>query len=742
MSEALAKQACRNVNDCHREGWAMAAFTRREVLKAAAAVGIGFPLKNIMADHGPLPTYEWIRSNRTLIAEAYNPPFYPSLDYAPAKAVEIAVALNCDSMRYPAASFFAYFPTKSGYPVHPELTGDPMRTTLELLRKANLRSVAYVPLNHPFMLATSSDPRYHDWSKKFADGTPMITDLLGFDKHYEGCLNSLPLRSVIQTLMLEVLTEYPFDVMYFDGPYQGLDHSADYCHCHYCEAAYQKRFGRKVPNQATMSLDEAIQYTNWMRDEVAMTFLSNIRTMIRQTRDVPVLFNNTSLLSKTNPWRGRSAPVVDGFMFEAAETPEEKLFNLQLGKSTGKVIWTYLGSHTEYNSEHLKDKHMRGWYSFPFEGEELLLDGAIATAAGTGCVYWGMQRFFYQPEKPLTYEEGRAIKKVFDFQEKYRDLLRTLKSEPQVGILVSDQTINWYAGEHFVPRAYGNYYHGAFHLLKTLSFEGEPFLDWSMTPERLRRYQMVWAPSAVCLSDAQCEMLRRYVQDGGVLIATHLTSVADEYGRIRRDFGLADVFGASFVDPEPIEYPDLYLQPKDGAVIPQDLQIMRIRVNGGEVLADTLDRGNRRSLGPAVVRNNIGKGQVIYIGSGLEAIFEEARIEQISSYLGSLISPSLMKTQSYRMDYVSGVTPHYMASSSTIVLHLLADIGDKNKQYRTRERFVPVTDLRVRLRLPGPMRSVSLMCSGDTPAVVEDGTWAEIKIPRVFIHEAIKVDLA
>ena len=47
---------------------------------------------------------------------------------------------------------------------------------------------------------------------------------------------------------------------------------------------------------------------------------------------------------------------------------------------------------------------------------------------------------------------------------------------------------------------------------------------------------------------------------GGHLIATHLTSVADEYGRVRENFGLADLFGADFLDPEPMEIPDLYLK--------------------------------------------------------------------------------------------------------------------------------------------------------------------------------------
>ena len=109
-------------------------------------------------------------------------------------------------MRYPAASYFAYFPTKSGYPVHPELKGDPFRETVDLCKKNGMKVVAYVPLNHPFMDATSKDPRYADWSKKFADGTPMTTEHYGFAKYFEGCLNS-PVREVIRALVREVLTQ-------------------------------------------------------------------------------------------------------------------------------------------------------------------------------------------------------------------------------------------------------------------------------------------------------------------------------------------------------------------------------------------------------------------------------------------------------------------------------------------------------------------------------------------------------
>jgi hypothetical protein len=727
----------------------MPKITRRSMLGMTAIAMSAPALKALQADGNRLSSdgdepvsrneCKWFHHNRTLIAEAYNPPFYPSLDYVPARAVEIALGLNCDSMRYPSASYYAYFPTKSGYPIHPDLKGDPMRETLTGLRKAGLRTIAYIPLNHPFMSIESNDPRYADWTKRFKDGTPMVTSHYGWGHYFEGCLNS-PIRDVATALTAEVLS-YDFDILYFDGPYQGMDHGSEFCNCTHCQSAHAKRFGKPIPDQRTCSLDERIQYIQWMRDEVFLGFFREVREMIRNTRDVPVLFNDTALLSKSE-WRSHLFPVADGFMFEAANTPEEKLFNLQLGKSTGKVIWTYLGHHTEYNREHMNDQSVRGWYSYPVEGQELLLDGATATAAGAGCVYWGLQRFFYETGRPTAFESGRHVREMFSFQQKHNEVLRTLASRPQVGILVGDQTINWYAGSRFVHSTYGNYYHGAFNLLKSLCIESEPFLDWRMTPELLAKYATVFVPNAACLSDAQCSMLRSHVESGGTLFATHLTSVADEYGRVRSNFGLADVFGAAFLDAEPIECPDLYLKPVNGALIPQDPQVMRTRATGGAVEATTWDRGHRRDLGPAVITNKVGKGKCIYLASGLEAIFEETRMEPVRNYLASLLLPGLAAGRTYKMDFIPGVTAHYMASDKHIVLHLLADVGDKDHHFKARERFFPVENVAVQLRVRGDVKSVTLMHSGAAAATAQDGEWITVTVPRILVYEAIRVDLA
>jgi hypothetical protein len=390
----------------------------------------------------------------------------------------------------------------------------------------------------------------------------------------------------------------------------------------------------------------------------------------------------------------------------------------------------------------MKDPAMRGWFSYPVESQELLLDGATAIAAGVGLVYWSVSRFFYQPEPPLAYDSGRYVKEVFDFQQKHDGLLRTLKSQPQVGVMVGGQTIDWFNGKHHVAKAYPNYFHGAYRLLKANSYEAERFLDWAMTPELLARYQMIYAPNCACLSDAQCEMLRAYVRKGGTLIATHQTSVADEYGRVRKNFGLADIFGASFLDAEPIEMPDLYLDVNERELVPQDSQVMRIRANAGRVLGKTIDRGHRSTIGPAGVGNSFGDGRVLYIASGFEAVYEETEMPIVRTSFGRLFEPYLAAKRSYMMEYQPGLTPHFMASKNTLLLHLLADTGNKNKHLRPREGFMPVTDVKVRIRVLGAPKSVSLLRSGEKLAVAVHDAFLDVTVPKVLIHEAVRVDLA
>jgi hypothetical protein len=719
-------------------------MTRRDLLQGAG-VAMATAFEGAAADP-PNPAYEWIRTARILIAEGYNSPFFPELTYDPARAVRITHRVNAAAMRFPAAAYRAFFPTATKYPRHPELNGrDLLGATVEAFHQAGLKVVVYIPFNHPFMSTDALRPEYEDWCKRYADGKPMITNHYGYGTFYEGCLNS-PVRAVIAGLIREVVTNYPVDVVYFDGPYQGMQHRNEFCHCKYCEQAYRKARGKPVPTQdPKMTLDAEAEYRDWLRDEVVTAAMRETREMIRGIRDVPVLYNDTGLLGR-HECRSRVYTVLDGFMFEHAETPEQKLFNLQLGRSTGKVIWTYVGSYGVYNGQHLADKSIRGWYSYPVESQELLQDGSVAIAAGVGLKYWGLSRFYDMPRDPLEYESGRYVKQLFDFAESHQAELSRVRPLYHAGILVGSQTIDWYNGRVWVPAAYSNGYYGAQQVFKDLGYDAEPFLDYHATAERLGTYALVFVPNAICLSRRQCEALQRFVENGGTLIATHLTSAADEYGRPAGNFQLSDLFQARLKECEPLEAPDLFLRKlPSGELLPQDPQVVLFEKTGdAEVLAETYDLGRRRVVGPAVLRRRHGKGTVIYIGSSLETVYEEGRVAQAREYLQSLIDPVLGPIRTYELERRDGLTAQFASSRSDLILHLLADTGNKWKKTQSREQFMPIERVKVRICLPKgrTAKSVMLLRAGRAqPFTVRDG-WIELTVPDVLIHEAIHVALA
>lgn len=731
----------------------MAGLSRRGLLKGAGALAAGsaFPAFRSMpmfalGNENQTPLPDWVRSLRMMIAEGYSPPFYPSLDYDPEKAVAIARQLGCNAFRFPSFSYVAYFPTATKLPHHPELgSRDLLKRTAELCQSAGIKLVVYNPLNHPFMDVKSEDPNYLDWTRRFADGRPMTTTHFGWGTYYEGCLNS-PVREQTKQCVREVIANYPVDLMYYDGAYQGMDHEDDFCHCKYCKEAYWKARGKDIPKQdKSAKLEDLIAYREWMGKDVVIGFMQEVCTMVRQVHDVPQTYNNGEMMIDGWTAKAYQIPEMTTFMFEAARTPERKLFNIRAGQSTGRNIWTYIGSHTVYNRQHIKDELLGGWFSHPIEGEQLQLDAAMATAAGAGYCYWGLNRLFYE-QGALERPSIRGLKKFFEFRRANEALFRSLRPAPMAGILLCTQAIRWYHDDKFVADAYGNYYYGAFQVLKDLGYDSEPFLDYRMTAESLAKYKLVFVPNAPCLSDAQCAALASYVEHGGTLVATHLTSIADEYGRLRGNYGLSDLLGVRLGADDPIvQMTDLYLRPlPSGELVPQDPQIMRFVASAdATVLATTYERGYRRDFGPAAVRRKHGRGQAIYIGSGLEAIYEETLNSSVLEYFHSLIDPILSPSRPYEVDFRHGLMAEFVASDETMVLHLMANTGNIWKKALVEETFVPIEDVKVRLRIPSgrQVSAVSLMWSGDAARWEMRDGWVELTVPRVRIYEVVRVDL-
>ncbi|MEV0378452.1 family 10 glycosylhydrolase [Nonomuraea sp. NPDC050643] len=172
----------------------------------------------------------------------------------------------------------------------------------------------------------------------------------------------------------------------------------------------------------------------------------------------------------------------------------------------------------------------------------------------------------------------------------------------------------------------------------------ELLADQVLSAERLRPYKVLVLADAEQLSDAQCQVIREYVAAGGGLVAAHQSSLYDEHGDPRENFGLADVFGAELREPVRGPVKNNYIaltgeHPVSGGFggakrIIGGTRVLRVEARQGadvpfRFVPDFPDLpmeelyARQAPDAPAVITRE-GPGRVVYIPFDLGAVFWEA----------------------------------------------------------------------------------------------------------------------
>ena len=119
-----------------------------------------------------------------------------------------------------------------------------------------------------------------------------------------------------------------------------------------------------------------------------------------------------------------------------------------------------------------------------------------------------------------------------------------LRPLARVGLVYSQQSAWFYGGEQAREKIEEPAL-GFYQALVEARIPFEMVHDRCLDEEHLAPFRTLILPNIAALSDAQCASLRAFVEQGGGLVATYQTSLFDEWGVQRNDFGLASLFGAS-----------------------------------------------------------------------------------------------------------------------------------------------------------------------------------------------------
>lgn len=138
-----------------------------------------------------------------------------------------------------------------------------------------------------------------------------------------------------------------------------------------------------------------------------------------------------------------------------------------------------------------------------------------------------------------------SVERIYDWHYAHERYLRNEAPLARVAVLHSEQTTAEHPGMAQGDR-HEDHVLGMYHSLVESRVPFEFVHEAFLTPDRLDRFKLLILADAAALSDSQCQAIRDFVQRGGSLVATFASSLLDEHGGRRRDFGLADIFGVSF----------------------------------------------------------------------------------------------------------------------------------------------------------------------------------------------------
>jgi len=139
----------------------------------------------------------------------------------------------------------------------------------------------------------------------------------------------------------------------------------------------------------------------------------------------------------------------------------------------------------------------------------------------------------------------KVVERIYNWHYGVESYLRNVAPLARVAMVYSEQTRRYYGGEKWQEQS-GSHELGMYHALIEARIPFEMVNDRLLDSEHLKPFKLLILPNIAALSEAQCEQLRQYVKSGGSMVAAFETSLYDEDGKRRQDFGLADLFGVSY----------------------------------------------------------------------------------------------------------------------------------------------------------------------------------------------------
>jgi hypothetical protein len=361
------------------------------------------------------------------------------------------------------------------------------------------------------------------------------------------------------------------------------------------------------------------------------------------------------------------------------------------------------------------------------------------------------------------------VESIYNWHYKNEKYIRNISSLARTAIVYSEQTQRNYGGKEWQTHS-GWHELGMYHALIEARIPFDMVNDRLLDARNLENYKLLVLPNVAALSDMQCEQLHQFVNSGGSIVSTFETSLYNEKGMQRKDFGLTDLFGINFDGKVEGPMKNSYLKLN---TVPGSEEYHSV-LNGLEDAYRIINGVWRLNVKPKVdfpspitlipsypdlpmehvyplhpdtdIRElylrETGKGRVAYIPWDIDRTFWNILNVDHSKLLRNIFNWALNEAPTVEVEGKGILDITAWKQEKSLTVHLVNFTNPMMMKGPFRE-LLPVSSQSVTLNIPSvsDIRNVRLLVSGEDPQYKYSNGLLKLSVPKILDHEVIAVDL-
>jgi hypothetical protein len=680
-----------------------------------------------------------------------------------------------------AGGIVAYYPSK--YPLHYQAEFLNGRDLYGELAKAahddGLKVLARMDSNRahePFYKA------HPDWFAVDGNGQPYRAGDL-----YISCINGPYYEEFLVGVLKEIIERTKPEGI-TDNSWSGLDRNS-ICHCKYCAKRFSDRTGKALPTKKDWNDPVYREWIQWNYERRLEIWDLNNR--ITKEAGGPnclwIGMNSGSVSGQSNSFRNNKEIFSRAEIIMLDHQARSDSSGFQNNGEAGKMLHGLLGWDKlipESMAQYQAGKPTFRVASKPEpEARMWMLDGI----AGGIQPWWHFIGAYHEDRR--MYHTIEPVNQWHKANESYLVNRRPIAS---VGVVWSQQNTDFYGrdnAEELVELPFRG-------MTNALIEARIPYIPVHVDhiDREAPNLSLLILPNVAAMSDKQVASVRQFVERGGGLIATGASSLYNEWGDIRKDFALADLFGAhvtsgtkKLADPEAPKsvsqtlhsylrlIPELRAQTY-GPIVGTEPKITGTRhevLNGfegtdiipfGGVLEEleidahalvpltfvpvfpvyppeTAWMREPQTNIPGLVLNTSNQGgRVAYLPADLDRRFGRDNLPDHGNLLTNLVRWAAKDSMPLNVKGSGFIDCHLYRQENRLILHLV-NLTSAGTWRAPVHELIPVGPLKVRIKLPSGISGNNLkFLVGDKPKKVKtDKGWITFRVKSILDHEVVVI---